>query len=79
MGFFIKTTGAEDATGALREYYDEDLRDLGVPSNVTRSFSVFPETYEGWRGLIRSIRKHLPLRTYELATLAAAMEMGCTF
>ncbi len=79
MGFFIKTVAPEDATGDLRTYYDEDIADSGMVSNTTRSFSLLPDTYLGWRTLIRSIRKHLRLRTYELATLSAAMEMGCTF
>ncbi len=79
MSFFINTISAPEATGQLREFYDQDVKDLGVASNVTRSFSLLPDTFEGWRALIRSIRKHLRLRDYELTTLAAAMEMGCTF
>ncbi len=79
MSFFINTVPASDATGDLREYYDQDVKDLGIPSNTTRSFSLLPDTYAGWRGLIRSIRKHLRLRDYELTTFAAAMQMGCTF
>ena len=79
MDFFIKTVSPADATGLLHDFYEEDIRDSGIASNTTRSFSLFPDTYEGWRGLIRSIRKHMPLRHYELTTLAAAMEMGCTF
>ncbi len=79
MSFFIKTVPDSEATGQLREFYDEDIRDLGLASNTTRSFSLLPETYVGWRGLIKSIRKNMRLRNYELTTLAAAMEMGCTF
>jgi hypothetical protein len=79
MSYFIKTVAPEDATGELRKYYDEDIASDGSVSNTTRSFSLLPDTYAGWRGLIRSIRRHLRLRTYELTTLAAAMEMGCTF
>lgn len=79
MDFFIKTVAPSEAEGVLHEYYQEDIEDLGVPSNTTRSFSLHPDTYEGWRGLIRSIRKHVRMRDYELATLAAAMQMGCTF
>ena len=58
---------------------DDDLKTLGIPSNTTRSFSLLPETWEGWMGLVKSIRKNMRLRNYELTTLAAAMEMGCTF
>lgn len=79
MSFFIRTIPDSEADGKLREFYESDRRQLGVASNTTRTFSLLPETWEGWTGLVKSIRKHMPLRDYELTTLAAAMEMGCTF
>ena len=79
MPFFINTIPASEATGKLREFYDADIKDLGIASNTTRTFSLFPETWEAFRGLIGGIRKHIRLRNYELTTFAAAMEMGCTF
>lgn len=79
IGFFIETVPYESASDRLREFYEGDIQQLGVASNTTRSFSLLPETWEGWMGLVRSIRKHMRLRDYELTTLAAAMEMGCTF
>jgi hypothetical protein len=79
MPFFIKPVPESEASGKLREFYDKDISDLGIPSNTTRAFSLFPETWEAFRGMIGSIRKHIRLRDYELTTFAAAMEMGCTF
>jgi uncharacterized peroxidase-related enzyme len=79
VSFYIKTIPNSDATGKLRDFYDADKKDLGLPSNTTRSFSLHPEAWEGWMSLIKSIRKDLRLRNYELTTFAAAMEMGCTF
>ena len=79
MSFFIKTVTVSEATGKLREFYDDDVKDLGIATNVTRSFSLLPDVYEGWKGLIRSIRKSMRLRNYELTTFAAAMQMGCTY
>ena len=79
MSFLIKTISDSEATDKLRAFYDEDIKNLGVASNTTRTFSLFPETWEGWIGLMKSIRKNMRLRNYELATFAAAMEMGCTF
>lgn len=79
MAYFIKTVPYESAGEQLRAFYDEDIQESGIVSNITRSFSLLPDTYEGWRGLVRSIRKHIRLRIYELTTFAAAMEMGCTF
>lgn len=79
MGFFIKTISEGEATGKLREFYEQDIKEDGCVSNTTRAFSLLPETWDGWKGLIGSIRKNMRLRHYELTTLAAAMEMGCTY
>ncbi len=79
MSFFIKTVSDSEATDKLRTFYDDDIKNLGVASNTTRAFSLLPETWEGWMGLVKSIRKNMRLRDYELTTFAAAMEMGCTF
>ena len=79
MSFFIKTVPDSEATGKLRELYDADIKDLGIASNTTRSFSLFPDSWEAFRGLMGGIRKRMRLRNYELTTMAAAMEMGCTF
>jgi len=79
MSFFIRTVPESEATGKVREFYDEDIRDSNFVPDTTRAFSLLPETFEGWKGLIRSIRKSMRLRNFELATIAAAMEMGCTY
>jgi hypothetical protein len=79
MPFFIKTVPASEATGKLHEFYEGDIKDLGFPSNTTRTFSLFPESWDAYRALVGSIRKHIRLRDFELTTFAAALEMGCTF
>lgn len=79
MSFYIKTVPDSEASGKLRDFYDNDKKDLGVASNTTRSFSLHPEAWDGWMGLVKSIRKDMRLRNYELTTFAAALEMGCTF
>ena len=79
MSFFINTVPAEKAAGKLHEFYEEDIKGLGIASNTTRAFSLLPEAWEGWMCLVRSIRKNMRLRNYELVTFAAAQEMGCTF
>ena len=79
MGFFIKTVAESEATGELREFYEEDIRNMGFVPNTTRAFSLLPDTFQGWMALIRSIRKHMRLRNYELTTFAAALEMDCTY
>ncbi len=53
MSFSFKTVAQENATGKLRENYDEHIADSGAVSNTTRSFSRHLGAYEGWRGLTR--------------------------
>lgn len=79
MNFFIETVPYEAAGDPLRSFYEADIKDLGVASNTTRSFSLLPDTYAAWRELLRSIRKSIRLRDFELTTFAVAMELGCTF
>jgi uncharacterized peroxidase-related enzyme len=78
MSFFIQTVEYTESSGQLREFYESDIKSLGVPSNTTRSLSLRPEIWEAYMGLVRAIRRSMPLREYELATFAAAAEMGCT-
>lgn len=79
MSFFIETVPYESAGDELRAFYDQDIRDLGFIANTTRSFSLLPDTFRGWRELLGSIRKHIRLRHYELTTFAAAQALGCTY
>jgi uncharacterized peroxidase-related enzyme len=69
----------EKVEGKLRELYDLDLAKDGYVTNVTRSWSYRPEMMPLWLDLLKSIRSHLRLRTYELVTLAAAKAMGCVY
>ncbi len=53
MSFSFKIVAQENATGKLREYYDEHIADSSTISNTTRSISLHLGAYEGWRGLTR--------------------------
>lgn len=75
----IETTEDEAAAGALRELYDQDLKEYGYVWNTSRVWSQRPETGALWKQLQKEIRSHLRLRTYELATLAAARAMDCVY
>lgn len=47
--------------------------------NVDRTFALRPEVYEAWRGLVTSINGNMDVRTYELATLAAARRLRSSY
>jgi alkylhydroperoxidase family enzyme len=47
--------------------------------NVDRAFALRPEVYEAWRGLVTVINGNMDVRTYELATLAAARRLRSSY
>jgi uncharacterized peroxidase-related enzyme len=76
---FITTIAAEQAEGKLLEIYQEDMKSRGYVANYTSAFSLRPDVYRAWRGLVDSIRSHMRLRRFELVTLAAAQALSCTY
>ena len=77
--WYIEPTADEDAEGLLRELYDEDRQESGYIRNTTRVWSERPELSVAWQQVIKSIRSHLRLRTYELVTMAASRAIGCQY
>lgn len=72
----VTTPAPEDAVGHVAEMYDEDLADVGIILGHTRALAVNPEAHEAFEALIQAIVPSIGLRTYELATLAAARAIG---
>jgi uncharacterized peroxidase-related enzyme len=75
----IQPVADENVDSALREYYNQDIEKDGYIWNVNRVWSHRPEMISLWMPLIKSIRSHLRLRTYELVTIAAAQSIGCVY
>lgn len=76
---FIEPIAEEDATGDVAEVYARDREANGYLPNYTKAFSLRPDLYEVWGTLNRTIKTHLDLRLYELATLAAATELRSSY
>jgi uncharacterized peroxidase-related enzyme len=76
---FIKTVSPAEAEGKLLEIYQEDVKAKGYVANHTAAFSLRPEVYRAWQGLLGSIRSNMHLRRFELVTLAAAQALKCTY
>jgi hypothetical protein len=76
---FIRTIPPEEASDALKEMYDQELKASGFIDNGTQTFSLRPEVYTAWANFILTIRKKMRLRRYELVTLAAASALHCTY
>ena len=69
---FVRTIPPSEARGPVREMYQEAARRLGYVPNWMQAFSLRPGVRDGWGALLTSIQSNLPVRTYQLATLAAA-------
>ena len=57
---------------AARALYDADREALGFVRGYTEVFAHRPAVYAAWAQLNGSIKASMDLRTYELATVAAA-------
>lgn len=68
----IETPDPADVTGYIAERYADDLADDGFVFSHTRAMAVNPEALAAFESLIGSIVPSIGVRTYELATLAAA-------
>ena len=76
---FIRTIPPEDAEGPVREMYEQAHGRFGFVPNWAQGFSLRPGVMDGWVALLRSIQTNLPVRTYELATLAAARALRSSY
>ena len=76
---FIRTTPPADAEGPVREMYEQVHGRFGYVPNWAKAFSLRPGVMDGWTALLRSIQPNLSVRSYELATLAAARALRSSY
>src|SRR5688500_10782739 len=76
---FIRTIPPSEAEGPVREMYEQARGRLGYVPNWAQAFSLRPGVRDGWVALLKSIQSNLPVRTYELATLAAARALRSSY
>ena len=76
---FIRTIPPASAEGPVREMYEQTKARFGYVPNWAQAFSLRPAVLDAWTGLLRSVSSNLPVRTYELATLAAARALRSTY
>ncbi len=62
----------DGAEGHVAEMYESDLRDNGFVFSHTQMMAMNPEAHQAFEALIRAIVPSIGVRTFELATLAAA-------
>lgn len=75
--------GADETDGAaaaeVAALYDADRARMGHVANYTRTFAARPAVYAAWQQLNAAIKASMPLRTYELATVAAARDLRSSY
>jgi uncharacterized peroxidase-related enzyme len=76
---FIRTILPADAEGPVREMYEQTRSRFGYVPNWAKAFSLRPGVRDGWAALLGSIQSNLPIRSYELATLAAARALRSSY
>ena len=75
---FIDTRPPDDP-GDAAGIYAADVEVFGHLPNFTQAFSLRPQVYAAWRGLIGAVRAEMDPRRYELASVAAARALDCTY
>ena len=76
---FIRTIPPAEAQGPVREQYQQAQKRFGYVPNWAQAFSLRPGVLDGWTALLRSIQGNLPVRSDELATLAAARVLRSSY
>lgn len=76
---FIETVKEEEATGAVRQMYDEERKARGYVPNFARVFSLRPHVREAWINLQKSVRSTMDTRRFELVTIAAARALQSSY
>jgi uncharacterized peroxidase-related enzyme len=76
---YIRTIPQKEASGLLKEVYDQVIADSGVVDNGVQAFSLRPAVYAAWEHLRDCIQANMDLRRYELVTLAAAASLRCSY
>jgi type IV secretory pathway ATPase VirB11/archaellum biosynthesis ATPase len=76
---YIRTVPPEEATGTIKDIYEEQIKKLGYIPNYHKVFSLRPEASLAWRNLQSTIRSKMRLRRFELVTFAAALALKCRY
>ncbi len=75
----LATIEEDVATGATAELYARERQRVGHLPAYSRAFGTRPGVYDAWRALATAVTSTMPLRRFELVTLAAARELRSTY
>jgi uncharacterized peroxidase-related enzyme len=76
---FLHTIPEDQADGEVAAMYETDRQAAGALPNYTRAFSLRPAVYARWRDLNVEVKRGMDARRYELASVAAARRLRCSY
>jgi len=76
---FIETTRPNDTHGEARAMLERQQKSWGFVPNYAKVFSDRADVMDLWADLLAGIRRHIDSRRFELATFAAARELGSSY
>jgi uncharacterized peroxidase-related enzyme len=76
---YLETIEEASADADVAALYQRDIARVGYLPNYSRLFSLHPEAYVAWRGLIAAIARPMDERRYELATVGAANRLRSSY
>ena len=76
---YLEQVDEAQATGEVAALYDAERTPSGYVPNYTKTFSQRPAVYAAWQQLAGAVREPMPLRRYEIATLAAARALRSSY
>jgi uncharacterized peroxidase-related enzyme len=76
---FITPVPEGSANGGTAAMYARAKTAFGYLPNMVKAFSHRPGVMDGWNELLDSIKSNMDARRYELVTIAAAKELGCSY
>ena len=69
----------EQPPGRLADLFASERQAWGYLPNLAKTLAIRPAVYQAWRDLNGAVKATMPKRRYELATLAAAVELRSTY
>ncbi|MFT5481945.1 MAG: putative peroxidase-related enzyme [Halieaceae bacterium] len=76
---FLETIPESQCSDTVKAMYERQKNHYGYLPNYAAVFAHRPEVLNAWSALISTIRTHTDGETYELITLAAALELGNSY
>lgn len=76
---FIRTIPVAEATGEVKELYEEEKTPSGDVPNYVKVFGYRPEVWKAYGQLGKSIRGNMDFRRYELVQVATALALDSSY